>query len=744
VLVAGVGVDIETAAIIEQALERSKDLGSHQVTTAHLVSTICRNEPDAALTRALSVYGLGSSVIDTFLSQQLGDPFDKSTYSVGYSTALSHAMLLSHKDHGGKSRTVVRLHHLIDAVLSVEEPVLDRILHEADTNRHTLQQMLANTTRKRAASAGVPKTIAGFVNELTVREDDPPTLPRPDITTQVLKILARRSKANPVLIGDPGVGKTAIVEQLVTAVHDPAHADTFGPVAIWNVDLGRLVAGARMRGDTEERLTQLLDAVRSSDTPIWLFIDEIHTLFAAGGNDSGLSDLIKPVLARGDIRVIGATTHTEYRTIRVRDAALERRFTPVTVDEPSREDTVAMLTTWSHDLAAHHHVTIDPDAVTASVDLTGRWMPERRWPDKAVDTLDIACANVRVDHSSSAVTAATVTGVVAALADVDVAAVAADDTTTLASLKSTLQGTVVGQDHAIDTLVRAVQRVRCGLEDRNRPVSLLFAGPTGVGKTSLANAYAAHMSGKKTALITIDCAEYGQSHSVARLIGSPPGYVGYSEGGQLTEAIRRNKNAVILFDEFDKASPALADILLGLLDTGTLTDSSGSPVDASNTTIILTSNAGSSFTATAGFNSSDEQVTQQAQKKALEATRPEFANRLDGVVVFNPLTAAHLETITAGHLDDIVTRCAKKNVALTYTPAVPAWLAQHAYQQRNGARGVLRLVHTHVTDPVAELLVAGQSTSISVDVGPTGVTVASTSQQNAFVYERSNKAMPLP
>src|SRR5579871_3614697 len=602
---------------------------------------------------------------------------------------------------------------------------------------------------------------------------------------RVLTVLGRRQKNNPVLIGEPGVGKTAIVEGIARRIIEgnvPAHLRNARIVAL---SMGSIVAGAMFRGQFEERIKQIMEEVRQSPNVI-LFIDELHTVVGAGAAEGavGAGDLLKPALARGELRCIGATTLDEYRKHVEKDAALERRFQPIMVGEPSVEEAIAMLRIVRENYETHHNVKITDEAIDAAVRLSDRYINDRFLPDKAIDVMDEAASALRLeaiergligpeavsdlekeiaeiqaekeaaalgeDYERAAtlrqrelkvqgqleearakagqvakmmVTPADIAKVVETWTRVPVSQMLEGERQNLRHLEDDLRKRVIGQDEAISAVARAIRRSRAGLKDPQRPIgSFLFMGPTGVGKTELARALAATIFGSEDAMIRLDMSEYMEPHTVARLFGSPPGYVGHDEGGQLTEQVRRRPYSVILFDEIEKAHPEVFNALLQILDDGRLTDGQGRTVDFKNTVIIMTSNVATAElkrAASIGFlpthwgDATNEQDSEEAQRKAKameglkRAFRPEFLNRIDQIVVFHALAKPELRQIIDLLLGKVQERLAEQEITLEFGDDLRDFLMAEGFDAEFGARPLRRAIQTHIDDALADALLAG-------------------------------------
>ncbi|HEY2223882.1 ATP-dependent Clp protease ATP-binding subunit [Actinomycetospora sp.] len=567
-----------------------------------------------------------------------------------------------------------------------------------------------------------------------------PVIGRDTEVAQVVEVLARRSKNNPVLLGEPGVGKTAIVEGIASRIVEGRVPEALRGVRVVTVDLGGMVAGTKYRGEFEERLTAVL--AEASHPDVVLFVDEMHLLVGAGAGHEGTMDaasMLKPALARGALRLIGATTTAEYRRHVEPDAALARRLATITVEEPTPEQALAVLDGTVARYEAHHRVILPPATRRTAVDLTTKHVHERRLPDKALDALDRAAARVRTRASEDGtpgtptVTPADVAQVVADTTGLPVADLTDDERTRLLDLDARLSSRVVGQDPAVDTVVDAVLAGRAGLADPSRPVaSLLFVGPTGVGKTELARALAATLHGTGDALVRFDMAEFAEKHTVSRLTGAPPGYVGHDRPGELTEAVRRRPSSVVLFDEIEKAHPDVVAVLLGILDAGRLTDTHGRTASFTDTVVIMTSNLAAAELAVAG--AAVEAARDPVMTVLRRSLRPELLGRIDDVVLFRPLSDELLAQVVELALTATRERLAAQDVTLTVTPAALTLLAGRA-DRRAGARGLRQVVAREVERPIARRIMAGAAppgaevvvdtdaagTAVTLEVGASGM-----------------------
>ena len=545
-----------------------------------------------------------------------------------------------------------------------------------------------------------------------------PVVGRGNEIRRAIQILSRRSKNNPVLVGEPGVGKTAVAEGLALCVSRGQAPAELRDKRIVSLDIPALLAGTKYRGDFEERVKSVLrDVKRAGD--VILFIDELHTIIGAGSAEGAIdaANILKPALGRGEVQIIGATTPEEYRRHIEKDAALERRFQPVKVTEPGREQTLEMLQSLRPALEKHHRVSLDEEALTAAYELSVRYINDRFLPDKAIDLLDEASAAVHVEGGRRPVTAADVAQVVSLWTEIPLSSLDESESQRLQGLEEQLKQRIIGQDEAVSAVARAIRRSRVGLKDPRRPVgSFLFLGPTGVGKTELCRALAATVYGDENAMIRLDMSEYMEKHSVSRLIGSPPGYVGYEDGGQLTEKVRRKPWSVVLFDEIEKAHEDVWSILLQIMDDGHLTDATGRRVDFSNTVIVMTSNIGAKTITenrpALGFADSkrrDEEDMNQKVMAELRATfRPEFLNRVDETIVFHRLSDEHLCAITQTLLEQVKQRFQALGITLLVPEDTACWLASQGRDDKFGARPLRRTVQHCIEDAAAEQLLEGK------------------------------------
>jgi ATP-dependent Clp protease ATP-binding subunit ClpC len=707
------------------------------------------------------------------------------------------ALLDAHQISRVVGSTYIGPEHILFALAANPESGAGRLLAAAGVTPETLQRVLAGQGGPPGARGpngrSATPTLDEFGRDLTAMAREgriDPVIGRDDEIEQTIEVLSRRGKNNPVLIGEAGVGKTAIVEGLAQRIVDDDVPQTLGGKRVVQLELSGVVAGTRYRGDFEERVKRIIDEIREHRDDLIIFIDELHTLVGAGGSSEGGMDagnMLKPALARGELHIVGATTLDEYRKNIEKDAALARRFQPILVPEPTVDDTITILRGLRDRYEAHHQVRYTDEALVAAVELSDRYITDRFLPDKAIDLIDQAGARVRLrittprrevrdlerraeelqrdkdqaiaseqyEHASQLrdqisqvrqqieqlagnssavpeVTADDIAEVVSRATGIPVRQLTEEEKDRLLRLEQHLHDRVIGQDEAVEAVAEAVRRSRAGLGDPNRPVgSFLFLGPTGVGKTELARALTVALFGADSRMIRLDMSEFQERHTVSRLVGAPPGYVGYDEAGQLTEAVRRRPYSVILLDEIEKAHLDVFNILLQVLDDGRLTDGQGRTVDFKNTVLIMTSNLGSDLisrrggtlgfagSAATGSSGTQDNLQDQLMRRLRESFRPEFLNRIDEIIIFRQLDETELRQITELMLQETKRRLHAQDVALEFTPAAVDWIAEHGYQPEFGARPMRRVIQREVDNELSRRLLDGQinpGQKVTVDV----------------------------
>ena len=747
-------------------------------------------------------------------------------YFLPYSRRVKQIIAYANDEAKRSGAEKIGTEHLLLGLLRDEEILASRIMLNLGLSLSRMRQLLKKkmgqeptrnqmqtpnrrkqpTQAKQETMEGTP-TLDALARDLTrqaIEQRLDPVVGRNKEVRRLVQILSRRTKNNPVLVGEPGVGKTAIVEGLAQRIIHGQVPEDMLHKRVMMLDMGSLVAGTKFRGEFEERLKKIIDEIYN-DGHIILFIDEIHTLIGAGSAEGSVdaSNILKPALARGEIQLIGATTLNEYQKYVEKDSALERRLAKVQVDEPSQEEAVQILQGLRPRYEEHHGLRISDEAIEAAVTMSVRYIHSRQLPDKAIDLIDESAAKVRLDASNKpskvadlqnelvrvnaekeeaiynqafeqaaqlrleerkiaeklaqaqqkqienqelqVVSAEDVAEVVSQWTGVPVQQIAKKESQRLMDLEKILHQRVVGQDKAVVAVSRAIRRARSGLKDPNRPIgSFMFLGPTGVGKTELAKALAQAMFGSEDALIRVDMSEFMEKYSTSRLIGSPPGYVGYEEGGQLTEKVRTKPYSVILLDEVEKAHPDIFNILLQVLDDGYLTDAKGRKVDFRNTILIMTSNLGATQLReekSVGFNAVDQSKDQRAMEKRIleelkKAYRPEFLNRIDETVVFNSLDASEIHEIVKIMSRQIVARMAEQGIQLKITPSAIDGIGKAGFDPEYGARPIRRALQREIEDKLSEALISGQ-----VQLGD-AVTIGA-SKGNITLTVKNSKTQPL-
>lgn len=787
--------------VLSLAQDAALELGHDYVGTEHILIGLTKVKQGVAA-KALQELDVNTDDIIEDVIQAVGKGNKKSS-SVYMTPRVKHVLELAVEVANRMSHNYVGTEHILLGLLSDGGGVAVGLLRNRNIRNNDIvdiiRNLLGSSNDGNAAGANQKQQnsdlgeLADFctdLNELAKQGKIDPVIGRENEITRVIQILSRRTKNNPVLIGEPGVGKTAIAEGLAQRIVDGNVPEILRNKRIISLSLGAMLAGAKYRGEFEERLKKAIDEVQAHDDMI-IFIDEIHTLVGTGASEGAMdaANILKPSLARGEFQVIGATTFDEYKKYIEKDAALERRFQPVQVGEPTEEDALEILRGLRDRYEAFHKAKITDEALETAVTLSSRYITDRFLPDKAIDVVDEAASKVRMKVFSAApdvkvleselskvrkekesavtaqdfekaakmrdeerriekeisqkkesateksdaqliVTEDDIASVVAQWTGIPVSKIAQEESESLLHLEEELHKRVVGQDDAVVAVSKAVRRARAGLKDPKRPIgSFLFLGPTGVGKTELARALAGILFGDESAMIRLDMSEYMEKHTVSRLVGAPPGYVGYEEGGQLTDAVRRKPYSVILLDEVEKAHADFFNILLQVLDDGRLTDSQGRTVDFRNTVIIMTSNLGAKALqksapalgflaakkADASLDSNGEVGFKEAKKSVMDAVkrhfRPEFLNRIDEMIVFHSLTSSDLQQIVAILMKDVINRLGDMGLTLEITDDAMDILVKEGSDFAMGARPLKRAIQRYIEDAVSDLILQGNAPS---------------------------------
>lgn len=780
------------------AIESAQDMGHNYVGTEHILLGLI-DEGSGVAAAALEQCGVTGDALRDKISTTDGtgmkttltpDDFTPRTKRV-----LKAAMLASAR----MGNNYVGTEHLLLAVIAESDSYAVSFLHELGVSENAIAQAVAGGLQNGSQEGGFAEENGGFsapnekaksgsalekfgrdLTKAAKNGEIDPVIGREKEIERVIQILSRRTKNNPVLIGEPGVGKTAVAEGLALEIANGNVPEILKDKKVVSLDLTGMIAGAKYRGDFEERIKAAIDEVKKSKDTI-LFIDELHTIVGAGAAEGSAdaANILKPSLARGDFQVIGATTLNEYRKYIEKDAALERRFQPVKVGEPTPEQAIEILKGLRDSYEAHHKVKITDEAINAAVTLSSRYIADRYLPDKAIDLIDEGASKVRLatltsppdvksledriadfekekasavneqdferaaklrdeqkevqaqlenakkewqerqKNSSGEVTAEDIAKIVSDWTGIPVVQLTKEESERLLNMEKVLHERVIGQDEAVSAISKAIRRGRVGLKDPKRPVgSFIFLGPTGVGKTELCKALAQAMFGDENAMLRLDMSEYMEKHTVSKLIGSPPGYVGFEEGGQLTEKVRRKPYSVVLFDEIEKAHPDVFNMLLQILEDGRLTDSQGRTVDFKNTVIIMTSNVGARMITekqkALGF-ASDENEKEQDSKDIRELVmgelrnvfRPEFLNRVDDIIVFNKLTQDEIKQIAIKMLDTLAKRLEKLDIRITFTDEAVTAIADKGFDENYGARPLRRAIQSEIEDALSEKMLEG-------------------------------------
>lgn len=805
--------------VLSFAQEAALELGHDYVGTEHILIGLIKVKNGVAA-KALNELGLSAETIIEDVEEHIGRG-NKKVSSVYMTPRVKHVLELAVEVANHMNHNYVGTEHILLGLLSDGGGVAVCLLRNHNIRAsdivEVIRDILGSSGRtshnsednQDSSSLGDIADFGTDLNESAKQGKIDPVIGRDKEITRVIQILSRRTKNNPVLIGEPGVGKTAIAEGLAQRIVNGNVPEILRNKRIISLSISSMLAGAKYRGEFEERLKKAIDEVQKHDDMI-IFIDEIHTLVGAGATEGAMdaANILKPALARGEFQVIGATTLDEYKKHIEKDAALERRFQPVLVGEPSEEDALEILKGLRDRYEAFHKAKITDEALEAAVSLSSRYITDRFLPDKAIDVVDEAASKVRMKVFSAApdvkaletqladvkkekeaavtaqefekaaemrdeekriekeindkknaakensdaklvVTDEDIASVVAQWTGIPVSKIAQEESESLLHLEEELHKRVIGQDEAVVAVSKAVRRARAGLKDPKRPIgSFLFLGPTGVGKTELARALAVALFGDETAMIRLDMSEYMEKHTVSRLVGAPPGYVGYEEGGQLTDAVRRKPYSVILLDEVEKAHADFFNILLQVLDDGRLTDSQGRTVDFRNTVIIMTSNLGSNALRKSspelGFlaakksdsasDASNEVNFKEAKKSVMDAVkrhfRPEFLNRIDEMIVFHALTSNDLKQIVTILMDTVVKRLGDMGLSLEISPAAMDMLVKEGSDFSMGARPLKRAIQRLIEDPISDLILQGNA--------PKGATIKADVEDEHIIVKASN------
>ncbi len=720
---------------IEQARLAAFGLGHSYVGTEHLLLGILRERAGLGA-RILRDRGLSEHGITDAIRRKSGTG-EPGTPAQGLTKHAWQAIEKAASDAARLGHSYIGTEHLLLGILRQPECGGARALTEAGLSLNDIytdilavfgtgsfrprpQQQKPQPAQPKAAvrhsETRVLDLYSRDLTQIALAGGFDPVIGRDEEIRRSVQILSRRSKNNPVLIGEPGVGKTAVAEGIASYIAGSDAPESMAGKRLVALDLPALLAGTKYRGDFEERVKAVLRDVKKAGDVI-LFVDELHTMIGAGSAEGAIdaANILKPALGRGEVQMIGATTPEEYRRHIEKDAALERRFQPVKVAEPSRETSISMLGGVRVSLERHHGVKISDAALTAAVDLSARYINDRFLPDKAIDLVDEAAAHIRVS-GGGLVTAEDVAGVVSVWTGIPVANLSADESKRLRDMEGILHRRVIGQNEAVTAVARAIRRGRVGLSDPDRPVgSFLFVGPTGVGKTELCRALAEAVFGDRNALIRLDMSEYMEKHAVSKLIGSPPGYVGYEDGGQLTERVRRKPWSVVLFDEIEKAHEDVWGLLLQIMDDGRLTDSAGRTVSFRNTVIVMTSNVGARAISDGrpglGFASGDgggaKAMRGRINEELRRTFRPEFLNRIDETIVFRRLSRTEMRSIAERMLLSVAERFEALGMTLVVPGGTLDFLAERGYDERYGARPLRRAIRSMIEDRAAELMLGG-------------------------------------
>lgn len=774
--------------VLMLAQEEARRLSYPYVGTEHLLLGLIR-EGQGIAARVLRGMGIELEQVRSEVEKVIGKGSTPVGGEIGFTPRSKKVLELSFDEARTLGHNYIGTEHLLLGLIREGEGVAATVLQNMGANLEAVRVEVINLLTGHTPNGGQPKSgkvqtktpnLDEFGRDLTLLAKEgklDPVVGRAKEIERVVQVLSRRTKNNPVLIGEPGVGKTAIAEGLAQRIDQGKVPETLDDKRVVTLDLASVVAGTKFRGEFEERLKKVIDEIRNAGNII-IFIDELHTLIGAGAAEGAIdaANILKPALARGELQCIGATTLDEYRKHIEKDPALERRFQPITVDQPTAEEALDILRGLRDRYEAHHRVKITDEAIEAAVKLSDRYITDRFLPDKAIDLIDEAASRVRlqayvappgmkvkeeelerVRHEKEAaisaqefekaaqlrdteqklkeelestkkdwekqkglekrkVTEDDIAHIVSSWTGVPVKKLAEGESERLLNMEGILHQRVIGQDEAVQAVAKAVRRARAGLKDPKRPVgSFVFLGPTGVGKTELARALAEALFGDEDALVRIDMSEYMEKHAVSRLVGAPPGYVGYDEGGQLTEAVRRKPYSVILLDEMEKAHPEVFNVLLQVLEDGRLTDAKGKTVDFRNTVIIMTSNVGAELLkreSRLGFRPEGQDKGYEDMKSKVtgelrRAFRPEFLNRIDDIIVFHALEEKHIEQIVELMIKEVAKRLAENGINIKVTEEAKTLLAKEGFDQMYGARPLRRAIQRQVEDRLSDELLKG-------------------------------------
>jgi len=784
--------------VLSLAQEEAVRLGHNNIGTEHILLGLIR-EGEGIAAKALIALNLGLEKIQDEVEALIGRGQEQPT-NIAYTPRAKKVIELSMDEARKLGHTYVGTEHILLGLIREGEGVAARVLSNLGVSLNKARQQVlqllgssevVSSSHSPSANVSTP-TLDSLARDLTASAKEgnlDPVIGRAKEIERVIQVLSRRTKNNPVLIGEPGVGKTAIAEGLAQRIINNEIPETLKDKRVMTLDMGSVVAGTKYRGEFEDRLKKIMDEIRQANNII-LFIDELHTLIGAGGAEGAIdaSNILKPALARGELQCIGATTLDEYRKYIEKDAALERRFQPITVDQPSPEEAIQILYGLRDRYEAHHRVKITDEAIIEAVKLSDRYISDRFLPDKAIDLIDEASSKVRLrsytvppslkqlenkledirkekdaavqsqefekaaglrdteqkmreeldmtknewkekqGRMDTEVTPEDIAHIVASWTGIPVTKMAEEETERLLKMESILHERVIGQEEAVKAVSRAIRRARAGLKDPKRPMgSFIFLGPTGVGKTELARALAESLFGDENAVVRIDMSEYMEKHSTSRLVGAPPGYVGYEEGGQLTEKVRRKPYSVVLLDEIEKAHPEVFNVLLQVLEDGRLTDSKGRTVDFRNTLIIMTSNVGAEmikknstlgFTAVQNSGRDYDNMKDKVMGELKKSFRPEFLNRIDEIIVFHSLDESHIAEIVSLMAEELRKRLKEQEIEFTLTDSAKKFLAKEGYDPTFGARPLRRAIQKHIEDRLSEELLKGaivKGDSVEID-----------------------------